>query len=145
MFFTKRNWKNRQCEYHNRRKLAKVAGKQDEYEVTRVEGLVMEEGDAFDQNNMNDMESRIASGFDAAEKALGGKASAEEVNRAQRTADNAGKAAQTAQRTADAAVKSAQTAQRTADNALPGSSARDFLRVVSWDAGTGTLRTTKGV
>ncbi len=131
MFFTKKNWKNRQCEYHNRRKLVKVAGKQDEYEVTRVEGLVMEEGDAFDQTNMNDMESRIASGFDAVGKELGGKASEKDVQTAQRTADNAAQAAR--------------TAQRTADDALPSSSAQNFLRVVSWDASTGTLRTTKGV
>ena len=32
----------------------------NEYEISRAEGLVMEEGDAFDAATMNDLENRVA-------------------------------------------------------------------------------------
>lgn len=63
MAYEKKTWKNRQSEYPNRRTLAPVDGQENTYDVTRAEGLVMEEGDPFDQESMNDLENRIYSGF----------------------------------------------------------------------------------
>lgn len=64
MGYEKKTWKNRQSEYPNRRTLTPVDGQENTYDVARAEGLVMEEGDAFDQTRMNDLENRIASAFD---------------------------------------------------------------------------------
>lgn len=65
MAFEKKTWKNRQSEHPNRRTLTKVSGQENSYDVERDEGLVLEEGDAFDQETMNDLESRIAAGFES--------------------------------------------------------------------------------
>lgn len=46
--------------------MAPVDGQENTYDVTRSEGLVLEEGDAFDQNNMNDLERRVESGISEA-------------------------------------------------------------------------------
>lgn len=63
MAYEKKTWKNRQSEYPNRRTLTPVDGQENTYDVARAEGLVMEEGDAFDQDSMNDLEDRIGAGF----------------------------------------------------------------------------------
>ena len=63
MSFTKKTWKDRQSEYPTRRKLVST-GTVDEYDVTRSEGSVSQEGDAFNAVNMNDLENRIATGFE---------------------------------------------------------------------------------
>ena len=63
MGYEKKTWKNRQSEYPNRRTLTPVDGQENTYDVARAEGLVMEEGDAFDQQAMNDLEERIESGL----------------------------------------------------------------------------------
>lgn len=63
MAYEKKTWKNRQSEYPNRRTLTPVDGQENTYDVARAEGLVMEEGDAFDQEEMNDLEKRIGDGF----------------------------------------------------------------------------------
>ena len=63
MAYEKKTWKNRQSEYPNRRTLTPVDGQENTYDVARAEGLVMEEGDAFDQQAMNDLEERIESGL----------------------------------------------------------------------------------
>ena len=63
MAYDKKTWKNRQSEYPNRRTLTPVDGQDNTYDVARAEGLVMEEGDAFDQDAMNDLENRIGNGF----------------------------------------------------------------------------------
>ena len=65
MAYEKKTWKNRQSEYPNRRTLTPVDGQDNTYDVARAEGLVMEEGDAFDQKTMQDLEDRIAAGFAA--------------------------------------------------------------------------------
>lgn len=65
MAYEKKTWKNRQSEYPNRRTLTPVDGQENTYDVARAEGLVMEEGDAFDQKTMQDLEDRVASGFAA--------------------------------------------------------------------------------
>ena len=62
MTFVKKTWKNRACTYPGRRKLTPT-GTANIYDVTREEGVVAEEGDAFSQTTMNDLESRIAAGF----------------------------------------------------------------------------------
>ena len=63
MAYERKTWKNRQSEYPNRRTLTPVDGQENTYDVARAEGLVMEEGDAFDQQAMNDLEERIESGL----------------------------------------------------------------------------------
>ena len=65
MAYEKKTWKNRQSEYPNRRTLTPVDGQENTYDVARTEGLVMEEGDAFDQKTMQDLEDRVAAGFAA--------------------------------------------------------------------------------
>ncbi|MEG1687428.1 MAG: hypothetical protein RR276_06045, partial [Angelakisella sp.] len=63
MAYEKKTWVNRQSEFPNRRKLV-ATSTANVYEIERVEGLVVEEGDAFEQARMNALETRIATGFD---------------------------------------------------------------------------------
>lgn len=60
--FEKKVWNDRQSEHPARRRLT-PAENDNEYEVSRAEGLVMEEGDAFDATTMNDLENRVAKAF----------------------------------------------------------------------------------
>lgn len=60
MAYAKKVWKDRQTEYPTRRRLSPT-GTEDVYDVSRDEGLVIEEGDAFSAANMNDLEGRIES------------------------------------------------------------------------------------
>lgn len=60
--FEKKVWNDRQSEHPARRRLTPTEN-DNEYEVSRAEGLVMEEGDAFDAATMNDLESRVAKAF----------------------------------------------------------------------------------
>lgn len=55
-------WVNRQSEHPSRRKLTPT-GNDGEYDVSRSEGIIMEDGDAFDADTMNDLERRVAAGF----------------------------------------------------------------------------------
>lgn len=57
--FEKKVWNDRQSEHPARRRLTPTEN-DNEYEVSRAEGLVMEEGDAFDATTMNDLENRVA-------------------------------------------------------------------------------------
>lgn len=68
MAFTKKTWTDRQAEYPGRRKLTATATA-DVYDVTREEGLVVEEGDALNATNLNNLETRIEAGLN--EKADG--------------------------------------------------------------------------
>lgn len=61
--FLRKIWMNRQSEHPARRRLTPVSGVSNTYDVERDEGLILEEGDAFDQKNMNDLEQRISAGF----------------------------------------------------------------------------------
>lgn len=66
MAFIKKEWKNRLVEFAGRRKLTRVAGSIDNQiivDVTREEGAVSQQGDAFSEANMNDLEQRIEDGF----------------------------------------------------------------------------------
>lgn len=62
MAFEEKTWLNRISEYPNRRT---ISGKtvNDTITVTRAEGVVSQEGDAFNAENMNDLENRIAQTF----------------------------------------------------------------------------------
>ena len=60
--FEKKVWNDRQSEHPARRRLTPTEN-DNEYEVSRAEGLVMEEGDAFDATTMNDLENRVAKAF----------------------------------------------------------------------------------
>lgn len=63
MGFIKKIWKDRKTEYPNRRLLTKEDGSIELVTVSREEGSISEEGDAFNEENMNDLEQRIADGF----------------------------------------------------------------------------------
>ena len=58
MAFIKKTWKDRQSEYPNRRILVST-GNDREYDVSRSEGLVIEEGDKLDAAALNDFEARV--------------------------------------------------------------------------------------
>lgn len=63
-WFTPKEWKARLVEFAGRRLLRNVAnGETVTYDVSRSEGQVSQEGDAFNTKNMNDLEQRIADGF----------------------------------------------------------------------------------
>lgn len=62
MAYNKKVWVNRQTENPTRRKLTPT-GAQDVYDVSREEGLVTVEGDAFNAATMNDLEERIDDGL----------------------------------------------------------------------------------
>lgn len=61
--FTTKTWKNRITEYPNRRNITN-GGVQSVVTVERNEGTVSQEGDAFSADNMNALESRIATGIE---------------------------------------------------------------------------------
>lgn len=66
MAFIKKEWKNRLVEFAGRRKLTRVAGSIENeivVDVIREEGTVSQQGDAFSEANMNDLEQRIEDGF----------------------------------------------------------------------------------
>lgn len=59
MGFITKLWKDRQSEFPNRRTLTKEDQSTELVTVTRSEGIISEEGDAFSAENMNDLETRI--------------------------------------------------------------------------------------
>lgn len=63
MAFQKKTWKSRKTEYPNRRMLTKEDGSAELVTVSREEGNISEEGDAFSPANMNGLEDRIEAGF----------------------------------------------------------------------------------
>lgn len=58
--FTPKTWVDRVSEYPTRRTLTKEDNSTEIVTVTRNEGTVSEEGDAFSAATMNDLEDRIA-------------------------------------------------------------------------------------
>lgn len=70
MGFTKKTWKNRIAEYINRRLLTMEDGSTSLVTVARDEGTISQEGDAFNAANMNDLEDRIAAGFEEINQSL---------------------------------------------------------------------------
>ena len=73
MGFITKLWKDRQSEFPNRRTLTKEDQSTELVTVTRSEGIISEEGDAFSAENMNDLETRIknAIGTGSIPEALG--------------------------------------------------------------------------
>lgn len=70
-WFTPKEWKARLVEFAGRRLLKNVAnGETVTYDVSRSEGQVSQEGDAFNTKNMNDLEQRVANGFANANTAV---------------------------------------------------------------------------
>lgn len=65
MAFSKKTWLDRIAEYPTRRRLKKSDGTDEIVSVSREEGAISQEGDAFSAANMNDLEDRVASEFDA--------------------------------------------------------------------------------
>lgn len=65
MAFTKKTWKDRLTEYPTRRRLTKSDGTSELVTVSREEGEISQEGDAFSAANMNDLENRIADGLNS--------------------------------------------------------------------------------
>lgn len=63
MAYQKKSWKDRQSETPNRRRLTPIANNDGVYDVGREEGCIFDEGSAFNQLNMNDLEDRISAGF----------------------------------------------------------------------------------
>ena len=59
MAFVKKTWTNRIVEHPSRRKLSPVSGEENTYDVIRAEGTITDPGDAFNADNMNDLENRI--------------------------------------------------------------------------------------
>ncbi|MCH5271567.1 MAG: hypothetical protein J1E83_12595 [Lachnospiraceae bacterium] len=65
MIFNKKTWKDRVSEFPTRRTLTKSDGSSELVTVSRSEGDVSQEGDAFSAASMNDLEGRIDEGFTA--------------------------------------------------------------------------------
>ena len=63
MAYTKKTWMDRYVEHPSRRKLTPVSGEENVYDVTRSEGSVITPGDAFNAENMNDLEARISEAY----------------------------------------------------------------------------------
>lgn len=63
MAFNMKTWVDRITEYPTRRRLRKEDGSDELVTVSREEGQISEEGDAFSAENMNDLESRIDTAF----------------------------------------------------------------------------------
>lgn len=68
MFETK-IWVNRESEHPTRRVLTPT-GNENEYDVSRAEGVIIEDGDMFSAENMNDMESRIDNAITGVEESV---------------------------------------------------------------------------
>lgn len=67
MNFVSKEWKDRLVEFAGRRSLTEVSssGSTTVVDVSRNEGQVSQEGDAFNATNMNNLEQRITAGFDS--------------------------------------------------------------------------------
>ena len=64
MSYEKKEWKDRIAEYPTRRQLEKSDGSSELVTVSRAEGNISQEGDAFSAENMNALEERISNGFE---------------------------------------------------------------------------------
>ena len=59
MAFKQKTWTDRVSEYPTRRILTKEDGSTEVVSVARAEGEISKEGDAFNAENMNDLEQRV--------------------------------------------------------------------------------------
>ena len=76
--YVTKEWKDRITEFPTRRQLAVVSetGSGMTVDVTRAEGLVSQEGDAYSAANMNGMEQRVKAAFDNVDTDVAGANSA---------------------------------------------------------------------
>lgn len=72
--FTQKEWKDRITEFPTRRQLAIVSESDSgmTVDVSRAEGLVSQEGDAYSAANMNGLEQRIKASFDNVDSDVNG-------------------------------------------------------------------------
>lgn len=63
MAYAKKTWLQRIVSLPGRRRLTST-GTEDVYDMSRAEGEIIQEGDAWSAANMNDMEGRIEAGLD---------------------------------------------------------------------------------
>lgn len=71
MSFEQKDWKDRIAEYINRRRITHEDGTSELITVERDEGTISQEGDAFNAENMNGLEERVAAGFEDVEDKIG--------------------------------------------------------------------------
>lgn len=71
MSYEKKEWKDRIAEYPTRRQLEKSDGSSELVTVSRAEGTISQEGDAFSAENMNALEERISNGFEEVNTKIG--------------------------------------------------------------------------
>lgn len=74
MAYEKKVWKNRLSEFPNRRRL-EPTGIENTYDVIRSEGEIVEEGNKFSEDEMNDLETRIDTSLNEQSSALSSHAS----------------------------------------------------------------------
>lgn len=79
MAFSKKTWLDRIAEYPTRRRLKKSDGTDEIVSVSREEGAISQEGDAFSAANMNDLEDRVASEFNSLNLKMDGKLSYKQI------------------------------------------------------------------
>lgn len=71
MTFVTKTWKDRLVEFSGRRKLKNVSTNEEIiYDVSRSEGTIMQVGDQFSAENMNNLEQRIKTEFDSVNSSL---------------------------------------------------------------------------
>ena len=79
MAFSKKTWLDRIAEYPTRRRLKKSDGTDEIVSVSREEGAISQEGDAFSAANMNDLEDRVESEFNSLNLKMDGKLSYKQI------------------------------------------------------------------
>ena len=81
MAFVTKTWKDRLVEFSGRRKLKNVSTNEEIiYDVSRSEGTIMQVGDQFSAENMNNLEQRIKTEFDSVISSLNGCSFEQEGN-----------------------------------------------------------------
>lgn len=81
MGFVTKTWKDRLVEFSGRRKLKNVSTNEEIiYDVSRSEGTIMQVGDQFSAENMNNLEQRIKTEFDSVNSSLNGCSFEQEGN-----------------------------------------------------------------
>lgn len=81
MAFVTKTWKDRLVEFSGRRKLKNVSTNEEIiYDVSRSEGTIMQVGDQFSAENMNNLEQRIKTEFDSVNSSLNGCSFEQEGN-----------------------------------------------------------------
>ena len=71
MAFVTKTWKDRLVEFSGRRKLKNISTEEEIiYDVSRSEGTIMQVGDQFSAENMNNLEQRIKTEFDSVNSSL---------------------------------------------------------------------------